>query len=114
MKQTILELLKGLNNITQQAKIQWSAGSSENEHYINLDGKGIILAKSANEPADYTLRFLRSDGGNMFSVTLDSSDGELYQEADSLYNLISANSTEASVTMEELLNFIKAKEGENA
>ena len=113
MNELILDLIKGLINITEKARIKWSEGSSENEYYINFEGKGIVIAKMINVEVKYELRFLREDGGVQFAVSLSSSDGEIYQEMENLFNLITAKSSEASMTIEELIKLIKAKDSEN-
>lgn len=112
MNDTILKLIKGLKNITEKAKIKWSEGSSEDEYFLNFEGKGIVIAKNSSSEVEYILRFLRPDGGVQFTIQLSAKDGELFNETESLYNVITTKSPEASLTIEELLKLIKAKEEE--
>lgn len=112
MNEAILELIKGLKNITEKAKIKWSEGSSEDEYFLNFEGKGIVIAKSSNSDIEYILRFLRPDGGVQFAIQLSANDGELFKETESLYNVITTKSPEASLTIEELLKLVKAKDEE--
>lgn len=114
MKEKILQLLRGLRSITEKAKVKWSEGASEDEYYINFEDKGLVIAKMTTTKTEYELRFLKPDGGVQFTCLLDNSDGEAYQEAESLFNIITSSSPEASMTMDALLRLINAKEEEQS